>query len=119
MNATEDTDFPLVRFSLERLVPDPSGENPTATRPVIAVGDWISMPYLVGGHERAHERYHADRLLTLKRLEPDGRVIIDVAGMEQVMVFGTPIIVGHDGEEVRVEISCFTSRSALRDRTSP
>jgi hypothetical protein len=113
MDDSAFVDAPLIKFHLERLVPDPTGPNRAISDPVVAVGNFVSMPHLVGAHTDSHDRYQQDRLFTVLRIEPGGRLVLDVAGAECDLVAGRTIIIDHAGEGVSVKLLGFTSRSVL------
>lgn len=107
-------DADLVRFRLERAAPDPTGLERLTSAPVLAPGQFVSMPYLIGADEHAHERYQKDRLFTLKRIIPAAVAIIDVSGTEMHMTPADTFLLRKGGEEITVRLLEFTTRSSLR-----
>ena len=111
----EGVDEPLVRLNLKRLDPDKAGENRTETNPIIGIGRFISMPYMVTANPGAHERYLQDKLFTVIRFETDSRVVLDVDGQEMTITPQQPIVCDHGDEQIQVSIVEFTSRSVLHE----
>ena len=111
-SAVDDAD--LVRFRLERAAPDPTDLERLTSAPVLAPGQFVSMPYLVGADEHAHERYQHNRLFTLKRIIPGAVAIIDVSGTEIHMTPADTFLLRKAGDEITVRLQEFTTRSALR-----
>lgn len=114
MSGQPYADAPLGRFKIERLIPDPTGEYRSVTRPFLGIGDWISMPYLTSANEQVHERYQKDRLFTLARLEAGGQVTIDVSGVQREVSPGQPAIIHRADGDIRVTLIGFSSKSVLR-----
>ena len=108
----EDAD--LVRFHLKRSAPDPTEVERVTSDPVLAVGQFVSMPYLVGADEHAHKRYQQDRLFTVKRITCGTVAVIDVSGTELHLTPAETLLLCKAGEEIAVRLVQFTTRSALR-----
>lgn len=106
-------DAPLVRFCLERLLPDPSGKHRNLLRPFLGIGDFVSMPSLVSADGHAHERYQHDRLFTLTGIGPGSRVEIAVTDKQLELFPNQPITVHRPGGDIRVTLIGFSSKSVL------
>jgi hypothetical protein len=106
-------DAPLARFLLERLVPDPTGELRSLTRPFLSIGDFVSMPDMVRADDHAHERYQLDRLFTLVGLGSGSRAELDASGATLELVPDQSLVLSHASEDIRVTLTGFSSRSVL------
>jgi hypothetical protein len=116
-NINSEVNVPLVRFHLERMDDRYAGEYAKERNPVLAVGAFVSMPYLVGADLDAHERYQADRLFSVLEISEDESLVRIQANTETMNLHqNRQTILRHGQEDIRVTVTEFTSRRTLNAR---
>jgi hypothetical protein len=108
-------DADLIRVHLKRLKPNSQSEWPAERTVVMGVGDFVSMPYLVGANIDAHARYQTDRLFSVIAIDPDHQcATIQAISSTTQLHQHLPITIQHEDDDVAIELTGITTRAQLR-----